>query len=115
MEAILSTRKDSTLEQLIEAIVSYASFLVPLLAIWAIAGLYTQQPGCQCIATQVLYLSVLLFIAGITIRTVTNDGEGLLIHTASLGTLVVFGVMRRPDERATEAIPGDSFSESLSA
>lgn len=96
------------MEQFIESIASSSGILVPLLAVWAIVGLYTQRSGCQCIATQVLYLSVMLFIAGITIRTVLVDDGCWLVHTASLGALVVSGVMRRP-----EAASSDLVSESV--
>ena len=97
------------MEQFIQSIASWASILVPLLAAWAIIGLYTQRHGCQCIATQALYLSVMLFIAGITLRTVMIDDGCWLIHMASLGVLAVAGVMRRPESQATEFV-----SESLS-
>ena len=92
------------MEQFIESIASSAGILVPLLALWAIIGLYTQRSGGQCVATQVLYLSVMLFIAGITIRTVMVDDGCWLVHTASLGVLVVSGVMRRPEAVATELV-----------
>jgi hypothetical protein len=96
------------LEQFIESIASSSGILVPLLTIWALVGLYTQRTGCQCVATQVLYLSVMLFIAGITVRTVMVDDGCWLVHTASLGTLVVSGVMRRPEPVATKFV-SESF------
>lgn len=96
------------MEQFIQSIASWAGILVPLLAVWAIVGLYTQRHGCQCIATQVLYLSVMLFIAGITVRTVMVDDGCWLIHMASLGVISVAGVMRRPESQATKFV-----SESL--
>ncbi len=97
------------MEQFIESIASSSGVLVPLLALWAIVGLYTQRSGCECVATQVLYLSVMLFIAGITIRTVMVDDGCWLVHTASLGVLVVSGVMRRPATATTEFV-GESLS-----
>jgi len=97
------------LEHFIEGIASWSSVLVPLLAVWAVVGLYTQKAGCQCAATQILYLAVLLFIAGLTIRTVMVDDECLLIHTATLAVMVVSGVMRRPEETLSEYV-GESLS-----
>ncbi len=97
------------MEQFIDSIASWSSVLVPILAVWAIAGLYTQKSGCQCPATQLLYLTVLLFIAGLTIRTVIVDDECLLIHTATLGVMVVSGVMRRTEEVLPEYV-GESLS-----
>ena len=92
------------MEQFIESIASSSAILVPFLAVWAIVGLHTQPSGGQCVASQVLYLSVMLFIAGITIRTVMVDDGCWLVHTASLGVLVVSGVMRRPEGVATELV-----------
>ena len=96
------------MEQFIESIASSSGILVPLSTVWAIVGLYTQRTGYQCVATQVLYLSVMLFIAGITVRTVMVDDGCWLVHTASLGTLVVSGVMRRPEPVATKFV-GESL------
>lgn len=98
------------MEQFIESIASSSGILVPLLAVWAIVGLYTQRTGDQCVATQVLYLSVMLFIAGITIRTVMVDDGCWLVHTASLGVLVVSGVMRRPQAVTAPELVSESLS-----
>lgn len=92
------------MERVIECIVSYAGFIVPLLALWAIAGLYSLRAGCQCVATQLLFFSVMLLIAGITIRTVLANDGCWLVHTASLGVMVVAGVMRRPEVETPQFI-----------
>jgi hypothetical protein len=97
------------MERVIEGVVDYAGFIVPLLALWAIAALYSLRTGCQCIATQLLFFSVMLLISGITVRTVMSDDGCWLVHTASLGMMVVAGVMRRPEvespEFATDSFP----------
>ncbi len=90
------------MERVIECIVDYAGFMVPLLALWAIAGLYSLRAGCQCVATELLFYCVMLLISGITVRTVLADHGCWLVHTASLGTMIVAGVMRRPEVESTE-------------
>ncbi len=97
------------MEHLIECVASWANILVPLAAVWAVVGLYTQKTGCQCVATQILFLAILLFVAGITIRTVMLDDESLLVHTSTLGMMIVSGVMRRPHAAAPDYI-GESLS-----
>lgn len=84
------------MERLIDVVVFCSSVLVPLLAVWAILGLYTLRSGCQCHVTQFLYFFVLLFVAGLTIRTVLANDNCWLIHTSSLGVMIVAGVLRRP-------------------
>jgi hypothetical protein len=86
------------MERVIECIASLPALIVPMLALWAIVGLYSQRTGCQCSATQVLYFSVLIVVSGFTVRTVLTDDGFWLAHTASLGSLIVAGVMRRPEE-----------------
>ena len=87
------------MEQLIESVASYSALAVPMLAMWAIACLYTARTGCQCTLTQIAYFVALLAISGLTVRTVLVDDGCWLIHTASLGVMIVSGVMRRPAER----------------
>ncbi len=84
------------MESVVEAAVCFSGLLVPSLAIWAIVALYSQCSGVECCVTQFLFFATLLFIAGMTVRTVTTDDGYWLIHTASLGVMIVAGVMRRP-------------------
>ncbi len=97
------------MERVIECIVDYAGFIVPLLALWAITGLYSQRAGCQCIGSQMLFFCVMLMISGMTVRTVIADHGCWLVHTASLGVMIVAGVMRRPEVEsasfATDSLP----------
>ena len=86
------------MERLIDCLVFCSGFTVPLLALWAIACLYTLRSGIQCYASQIIYFATLLMISGLTVRTVMADDGCWLAHTASLGVMVVFGVMRRPGE-----------------
>lgn len=84
------------MERIIEVAVSFSAVLVPILALWAVVGLYALRTGVECYATQLLFFCSLMFIAGMTVRTImANDGLWL-VHTASLGVMVVAGVMKRP-------------------
>lgn len=94
------------MERAIDCIVDYAGFIVPLLALWAITGLYSLRAGCQCVASQLLFFFVMLVISGMTVRTVVVDDGCWLIHTASLGTMIVAGVMRRPEVESAEFATG---------
>jgi hypothetical protein len=85
------------MDRAVESIASFPSLLVPMLVLWAIVGLYSLRSGAQCTATQVLYFAILLFVSLVTVRTVVADDGYWLPHTASLGTLIVAGVMRRPE------------------
>lgn len=84
------------MERLIESLVDYAGVVVPLLTLWAIVGLCTVQAGCRCVVTELLYYFVMIIVSVITLRTVLADDGCWLIHTVSLGVLIVAGVMQRP-------------------
>ncbi len=98
------------MERLIDCVTYCSALLVPLLAVWAITCLYVLRSGYSCHVTQVVYFAALLLIAGITIRTVIADDGCWLIHTTSLGIMIVAGVMRRPAEEGTSSLVGESVS-----
>ena len=84
------------MDRVVEALSICSSLLVPLLAVWAIVGIYTVRRGCECAASQLVFFSVLLFIAVLTTRTVTMNDASWLSHTASLSAMIVAGALRRP-------------------
>ncbi len=84
------------MEPMIDAVVFLSSLLVPMLAIWAVAALYTQGAENNCYATEILYFGTLLLVSFVTLRTVATNDCCWLIHTATLGIMIVAGVMRRP-------------------
>lgn len=86
------------MELFIEAVVYYCGLMVPVLALWAIAALYLQQADEPCGTTQFLYFGALLLISFVTLRTVASNDGCWLVHTSSLGVMIVAGVMRRPAE-----------------
>ncbi|MCR9296152.1 MAG: hypothetical protein NXI32_25845 [bacterium] len=88
------------MESLIGWIGNYSSILVPLCAVWAVACLYSLEAGRTCRVTEGLFFVALLLVAGCTVRTVLINDGCWLVNTASLGCLVVAGVMRRPEDSA---------------
>lgn len=89
------------MEPIIATVVHFSAWIVPLLSLWAVVALYTQRPGTQCYATQILFFGTLVLIACITLRTVSSNDSCWLVHTATLGATIVAGVMRRPSEQDT--------------
>lgn len=86
------------MEHLISGIVLGSGFVAPLLALWATVCLYTVRDGCRCTVTQIVFFATMIVIAGLTVRTVVVDDCSWLSHSASLGGMIVFGVMRKPAE-----------------
>lgn len=75
--------------------VFWSVLLVPALAAWAIFGI------SACRETQLqpwvdsLYFLIMLVIGALTWRTMETHDACFLIHTASLGIMIVFGVLPR--------------------
>lgn len=90
------------MERLLEFVASFPGLIVPALALWAIVGLYSLRSGCHCPVTEILYFCVLLFVSGFTVRTVVVEDGCWLAHSASLGALIVAGVLRKPDAAAQD-------------
>lgn len=86
------------IETLIHSLQAASGFLVPALAFWSIACLYTIRSGCRCTASECVFFGVLLLVAGATIRTVVACDNNWLLHTSSLGVMIVAGSMKRPSE-----------------
>lgn len=84
------------MERLIELIVLCSGFTAPLLTILATTSLYVRRAGCECPVAQLLFFFALLFVSGLTIRTVMLDDGSWLTQAASLGVLIVAGVARKP-------------------
>jgi hypothetical protein len=93
-------QRDLSVQEIIECAVLCSGALVPMLAVWAVFCLFTVRSGYACHATEVLFFLVLLLVVGLTVRTMMTDGACWLVHTASLGTMIVAGVMRRPAAQA---------------
>ena len=84
------------MEALIYQLGAYWAILVPLIAVCAIGCLYALEAGHRCPVTESMFFLALMLIAGCTLRTVIVNEGCWLVHTASLGCMIVAGVMRRP-------------------
>ncbi len=93
------------MEPAINAIVHMSSFMVPAIALWAIAALYMQRDDVECTWTQLLYFGTLLLISFVTLRTITTNDGCWLMHTATLGITIVAGAMRRPASAPPRYVP----------
>lgn len=93
------------MEPVIDTIVHFSSFMVPALALWAIAALYMQRSDVECALTQLFYFGTLLLISFVTLRTITSNDGCWLVHTATLGITIVAGAMRRPVSAAPGYVP----------
>jgi hypothetical protein len=89
-------RKDSKVDQL-AFLADWAVVLVPALAIWAVLGAHSRRYADYRTLCDCLYFALMLIIAGLTLRTMSANDPCWLIHTASLGAMVVGGVVSYRD------------------
>jgi hypothetical protein len=83
-------------EQMFHSLSGCSVWLVPVVAMWGVACLYWGRFGGQAAMAQVVYFTCLFGIAGLTLRTVMANDGCWLIHTSTLGVMIVFGSMLRP-------------------
>ena len=86
------------MEALIPSIQAVSGFLVPALAFWAIACLYTIRSGARCGLSECVFFATMILVAGATIRTVIACDDNWLLHTSTLGVMIVAGSLKRPAE-----------------
>lgn len=86
-----------------QVFVSWMTLLVPALAVWAVIGINVYKAEAQRPVIDTLYFLIMLLIAALTWRTMSVNDSCWLIHTASLGTMIVAGVLPRR-EAADEAV-----------
>ncbi len=77
--------------------VGWTTLLVPALALWAVIGLNTARSEAMRPWMDSIYFLVMILIAVLTWRTMSANDPCWLIHTTSLGTLIVFGVLPKRD------------------
>jgi hypothetical protein len=82
-------------EQFMELCVQWTSYLVPALAAWAIAGINLYRATALRPLVDSSYYFVMVLIGILTWRTMSSNDACWLIHTASLGIMIVFGVLPR--------------------
>lgn len=80
----------------VELAAEYSTIVAPGLSIWAGLLLHMQPRNCNCSVVQGLYFFSLLFVSVLTIRATMNHDTGWLVNAASLGILIVLGVLKRP-------------------
>ncbi|MCC6508804.1 MAG: hypothetical protein IT423_06835 [Pirellulaceae bacterium] len=78
-----------------QVFVHWTTLLVPALAIWAIVGINAYRSSALRPVVDTLYFLVMILIGVLTWRTMSNNDAFWLIHTASLGIMIVFGVLPR--------------------
>ncbi len=83
------------MDPITEICVHWSVLLVPALAAWAILGISVyREKQAQPVADS-LYFLIMLVIGALTWRTMQTHDVCFLIHTASLGIMIVFGVLPR--------------------
>ncbi|GIW97290.1 MAG: hypothetical protein KatS3mg111_0623 [Pirellulaceae bacterium] len=81
----------------IDQATGWLDFLVPAIALWAVVCLHMQPRAEERNVSQAFYVFALLLVAALTVRTVTTFQACWLVHTASLGSMIVAGVLYRPE------------------
>lgn len=97
------------MQRIVEEFVAWSGVLVPMMAAWAIALVYTLKAGHDSTARHALFFFVMLVVASATLRTVAVNDGCWLIHTSSLSIMVLAGVLRRPEsshEDGLESLQG---------
>lgn len=92
------------MEFAIELVAEYSGLVAPALALWAGLLLHMQPKDTNNPIVQSLYFLVLMFIAVLTVRATMNHDTMWLANAASLGTLIVIGVLKRPVDGLDSAV-----------
>ena len=75
--------------------VYWSVLLVPALAAWAIFGIAACRESQLQPWVDALFFLIMLVIGALTWRTMQTHDACFLIHTASLGIMIVYGVLPR--------------------
>jgi hypothetical protein len=81
------------MELAMQVFVDWTALMVPALALWAVIGIHVYRSEGQSALVDALYFLVMVVIAALTWRTMNANDSCWLIHTASLGTMIVGGVL----------------------
>ncbi len=76
--------------QNVQFTVSWSLPLLALILVWLCR--YSHDQVAKVVSERLFY-AVLLFLAGITLRTVAVNDPAWLLHTTSLGVMVVGGIV----------------------
>jgi hypothetical protein len=94
-------RKESKVDLHLHAFINW---MVPALALWAVIGVQVFKEEAQRAAVDGLYFLAILLVGAMTWRTMSLNDPYWLIHTASLGMMIVAGVLPRRSS-AEESVP----------
>ena len=83
--------------------VYWSVLLVPALAAWAILGISAYRDTQLQPWVDSLFFLVMLVIGALTWRTMESHDACFLVHTLSLGIMIVFGVLPRR-QRVDESV-----------
>lgn len=84
------------MEFAISFVAEYSGVLAPAIAFWAALMLHLQPKDCNSGMIQTHFFFSLLVVAVLTVRATTNHDPMWLANAASLGVLIVAGVLKRP-------------------
>ena len=84
------------MEHVLFSLANCSLWLVPIIAMWSVVCLYWGHFGGHGTLAQAIYLTCLLAVAGLTVRTVMVDDGCWLMHTTTLGIMIVLGAMLKP-------------------
>lgn len=85
------------MELAMQVFVDWTALMVPALALWAVIGIHAYRSEGFALLVDVFYFLVMVLIAALTWRTMSGNDSCWLIHTASLGTMIIGGVLPKRD------------------
>ena len=85
------------MELAMQVFVDWTALMVPALALWAVIGIHVYRSEGLALLVDVFYFLVMVLIAALTWRTMSVNDSCWLIHTASLGTMIIGGVLPKLD------------------
>lgn len=84
-----------------QVFIDWMTLIVPALAVWATLGIHSYRCEGYCLVVDTLFFLVMIVIAGLTWRTMSQNDACWLVHTASLGFMIVAGVIPKRDPEET--------------
>ena len=85
------------MDLVLQFFVDWLAFLVPALAVWAVIGIHVYRSDFHQPTIDAIYFAAMLVIGALTWRTMSGNDSHWLVHTASLGIMIVGGVMHKRD------------------
>lgn len=86
------------MEFTVDLVAEYAGWVAPAIALWAGLLLHMQPKDTNNPVVQSLFFLTLILVSILTVRATTSHDPMWLANAASLGSLIVIGVLKRPSE-----------------